>query len=98
VPVLLPDGRTVGGKSDKPPMPAHPYSTKGKRTKRRELSHSDPNRRSKKADTYTGFNGQSTGSVPPEIRQYVNLSKNSIPVKFKGANSMYNKPPMAVPN
>ena len=92
MPVLLPDGRTVGGKSDKPPKPAGPYNAKGKKTNRRELSNSDPNRRARKSETFTKTTGQNSGSVPPEIRQYVNLSKSSIPVKFKGANSMYNKP------
>ena len=33
--------------------------------------------------------------MPSEIRKYVNLSQNAQPVKFKGANSMYNKPPVA---
>ena len=37
--------------------------------------------------------------MPKEIRKYVNLSQQAEPVKFKGANSMYNnkKPPLAVP-
>ena len=37
----------------------------------------------------------SNGQQPPvEIRKYMNLSNNAQPVRFKGANSMYNKPPV----
>ena len=32
--------------------------------------------------------------LPQEVQKYVNLSQKAVPVKFKGANSAYNKPPL----
>ena len=66
---------------------------------KREMSHSDPERRKIKQKLQQGYQQPASASnVPHEIRKYVNLSSNAEPVKFKGANSMYNKkPPLGVP-
>ena len=90
---MLPNGRTVN-EGHLPPK----HRGGKKKGIKREISHSDPERRRQKQKMQQGQQPASASNVPHEIRKYVNLSSNAEPVKFKGANSMYNKkPPLAVP-
>ena len=73
VPVLMPDGRTVQ-KGNNAGLPPKVHSAQRKKP-RRELSHSDPDRRIRKATALSAQGGHGAPkNVPNEIQKYVNLS------------------------